>query len=176
MLSEIIFHRETDSSGEASDYQHSTLERQRTITLAHSEMQDSQDSETGSVVRQNTMTLSREEEEEEEYRRKDNADSKEEGREDSKDDKEDADSKRHGGKGKNKDKNRADQREDKIEQKSVKGGNESPVCDKKTKASRVLKEEEQTTEATSQDNEVSQCLFDVLAYCVFLEHLSDFTV
>lgn len=175
MLSEIIFHRETDSSGEASDYQHSALERQRTITLAHSEMQDSQDSETGSVVRQNTMTLSREEEEEEEeYQRKDNADSREEVK-DSKDEKEDADCKRHGGKGRNKDKNRPDQREDKIEPKKVKGGNESSVCDKENEAARVLKEE-QTSEATSQDNEVSQCYLMSLLTVLCLEHLSYYIV
>lgn len=166
MLSEIIFHRETDSSGEASDYQHSTLERQRTITLAHSEMQDSQDSETGSVVRQNTMTLSREEEKEEEFQRKSNADSRGEGKEDNIGEEEDTDCKQHGGKGRNTDKNRTDQMEEKIEQKKVQGGKESPVCDGENEAARMLKEEEQTSEATSQDNEVSQCLFDVLAYCV----------
>ncbi|KAK3886848.1 hypothetical protein Pcinc_009019 [Petrolisthes cinctipes] len=87
VLSEIIFHRETDSSGEASDYPSSNLERQKTITLAHSEVQDPQDTESGSVVRQNTMTLSREEDEEE-YPRKDMRDKREGGKEEKKDSRE----------------------------------------------------------------------------------------
>ncbi|XP_069999901.1 IQ domain-containing protein E isoform X3 [Penaeus vannamei] len=76
ILAEIIFHRETDSSGEASDPSHGMV-RQRTMTLSTQDDQASQgdkedESESASeraessssLIRQNTVTLSKSEESE----------------------------------------------------------------------------------------------------------------
>ncbi|XP_066959386.1 IQ domain-containing protein E-like isoform X18 [Macrobrachium rosenbergii] len=63
VLAEILFHRETDSSGEASDPPH--LARQRTVTLSQDDAVSSQEEQesitaqpSASLQRQNTITLS----------------------------------------------------------------------------------------------------------------------
>ena len=69
MLAEILFHRETDSSGEASD--HPYMARQRTVTLSQDDAASSQDAEAAAgqsgaqLQRQNTVTLSSKTDEEE---------------------------------------------------------------------------------------------------------------
>ncbi|XP_042878519.1 serine/arginine repetitive matrix protein 2-like isoform X3 [Penaeus japonicus] len=77
ILAEIIFHRETDSSGEASDPSHGMV-RQRTMTLStqedqapsQGEQEDESESaseraeSSSSLIRQNTVTLSKSEESE----------------------------------------------------------------------------------------------------------------
>ncbi|XP_063609798.1 IQ domain-containing protein E-like isoform X5 [Penaeus indicus] len=76
ILAEIIFHRETDSSGEASDPSHGMV-RQRTMTLStqddqapqgdkedESESASERAESSSSLIRQNTVTLSKSEESE----------------------------------------------------------------------------------------------------------------
>ncbi|XP_068207827.1 IQ domain-containing protein E-like isoform X2 [Palaemon carinicauda] len=70
VLAEILFHRETDSSGEASDPPH--LKRQRTVTLSQDDAVSSQEEQesvtaqpSATLQRQNTVTLSSKTDEEE---------------------------------------------------------------------------------------------------------------